>query len=100
MQLLLLKTLVNMGILERIQLFGKRKRIFGYRHLSPVVDFAHYLNAKYGFFETELPDEAVKRYLGREYRTTLRSSLKDCWQSQPVRIEMPDLEIGIALVKK
>ncbi|MFA4707078.1 hypothetical protein [Pyrococcus kukulkanii] len=52
-----------MGILERIQLFRKRKRIFRYRHLSPVIDFAHYLNAKYGFFETELPDEAVKRIL-------------------------------------
>ncbi len=98
-----LETLVNMGILERIPLFGKRKKIFKYRHLSPVVDFAYYLNAKYGFFETELPDETVERvfrekmphYVERFFERLLTKH----YSLQPVRIEMPDLEVDIALLR-
>ncbi|AEH23969.1 Archaeal ATPase [Pyrococcus yayanosii CH1] len=98
-----LETLVNMGILERISLFGKRKKIFKYRHLSPVVDFAYYLNAKYGFFETELPDETVERifrekmphYVERFFERLLVKH----YSLQPIRIEMPDLEVDVALLK-
>ncbi|ACS89326.1 MULTISPECIES: ATPase [Thermococcus] len=98
-----LETLVNMGILERIPIFGKRKKIFKYRHLSPVVDFAYYLNAKYGFFETEVPDEVVERilrermphYVERFFERLLAKQ----YSLQPVRIEMPDLEVDIALLR-
>ncbi|USS40921.1 ATP-binding protein [Thermococcus aggregans] len=98
-----LETLVNMGILERIPLFGKRKKIFKYRHLSPVVDFAYYLNAKYGFFETEVPDEVVERILRERMphyvERFFERLLAKHYSLQPVRIEMPDLEVDVALLR-
>ena len=71
--------------------------------MSPVVDFAYYLNAKYGFFETRLPDETVERVfrekMPRYVERLFERLLTKHYSLQPVRIEMPDLEVDIALLR-
>ncbi len=44
-----LDNLVRTGFLERIEVFGTKKHL--YRHSSPVVELAFYLNGKYAFYE-------------------------------------------------
>ncbi|ASJ16824.1 ATPase [Thermococcus chitonophagus] len=98
-----LETLIEMGLLERIKIFGKRRATFKYRHISPVVDFAYYLNAKYGFFETEIPEETVKRLLEERMpqyvEVFFERLLAREYSLQPVRIEKPELEIDVSLVR-
>ncbi len=96
-----LETLVGMGILERVPFKGGRGRGYHYRHLSPVMDFAFYLNSKYGFFETGLPEkriaslleERLPRYMEGFFETLLARE----HGLQPVRIELPELEVDVAL---
>ncbi|QDA32333.1 ATP-binding protein [Thermococcus indicus] len=98
-----LETLVNMGLLERILLYGKRRKGYHYRHVSPVADFAFYLNSKYGFFETGLPEKNVSQHLGekmpRYMETFFERFLARVYGLQPVKIALPELEVDIALRK-
>ncbi|WP_240924268.1 ATP-binding protein [Thermococcus sp. 21S7] len=98
-----LETLVGMGLLERLPVSGKRRKVYRYRHVSPLVDFAYYLNAKYGFFETGLPQKTVRRLLEetlpRYVEVFFERLLAQHYGLQPVRIEKPELELDVALVK-
>jgi len=98
-----LEILVNMGLLERVLLYGKRRRGYHYRHLSPVVDFAFYLNSKYGFFETGLPERSFSQHLQEKMpfymETFFERFLARVHGLQPVKIALPDLEVDIALRK-
>ena len=98
-----LKTLVGMGLLERTLVFGKRRRMYRYRHVSPLIDFAYYLNAKYGFFETGLPPkkvgELLREKLPHYVEVFFERLLSHHYGLQPVRVERPDLELDVALVE-
>lgn len=89
-----LETLVNMGILERILLHGKRRKGYHYRHVSPLIDFAFYLNSKYGFFETGLPEESISRYLQEKMpfymEVFFERFLARLYGLQPVKIALSD----------
>ncbi|ASJ12054.1 ATPase [Thermococcus thioreducens] len=96
-----LETLVNMGLLERVLLHGKRRKGYHYRHVSPVVDFAFYLNSKYGFFETGLPEKSISQHLRERMPSYMEvffeRFLARLHALQPVKIALPELEVDIAL---
>ncbi len=98
-----LETLVGMGLLERISVFGKKRKIYRYRHVSPLVDFAYYLNAKYGFFEAGLPpkkvEELLRERLPHYVEVFFERLLSQHYGLQPVRVERPELELDVALVE-
>ncbi len=98
-----LETLVDMGLLERMILYGKRRKGYHYRHVSPVVDFAFYMNSKYGFFETELPGRSLPQHLHEKMplymETFFERFLARQYGLQPVKIALPELEVDIALRK-
>jgi hypothetical protein len=98
-----LETLVGMGLLERMLLHGKRRKGYHYRHVSPVVDFAFYLNSKYGFFETGLPEKNLSQHLQEKMplymETFFERFLARLYGLQPVKIALPELEVDIALRK-
>ncbi len=48
-----ISNLVEMGIAEKIKVYGKRRHI--YKIESPLLDLFHYLDARYGFYEMQLP---------------------------------------------
>ncbi len=56
-----LKILRELGMLEKIKVFGKKK--YFYYHTSPLTDLFYYLDAKYGFGERDVSDEQLKRAL-------------------------------------
>ncbi len=57
-----LKILVDMGILEKIEIFNRR--MYHYYHASPVADLYYYLDAKYGYTERATPREQLVKTLG------------------------------------
>ena len=98
-----LQILVEMGLLEKVLLYGKRRKTYHYRHVSPVVDFAFYLNSKYGFFETGLPEKSISQHLQEKMplymETFFERFLARLYGLQPVKIALPELEVDIALRK-
>lgn len=47
-----LKILESIGLIERVKIYGKNK--YYYRHLSPIIDYYYYLDAKYGISERDI----------------------------------------------
>lgn len=98
-----LDTLVGMGLLRRVRVYGRKRKTYHYQHVSPVVDFTYYLNSKYGFLETGLPEETVERLfqerLPKYVESFFERLLSKHYALQPVRIEKPNLELDVALLR-
>ncbi len=59
-----LKILHEIGMLEKMKIFGKKK--YFYYHVSPIIDLFFYLDAKYGFSERDIAEEQVKKVVERK----------------------------------
>ncbi len=96
-----LKNLVNMGLLKAILVVGKKRKAYQYRHVSPITDFAFYLNEKYAFFETDLDENKIADiYRERQpiyMEWFFEELLSKHYGLQPVKIAKPQHEIDIAL---
>ena len=96
-----LKNLIQMGIIRAIPLYGRKRKSFQYRHFSPVIDFAFYLNEKYGFFEAEFDrirvGELLKEKMPKYMEWFFEELLARHFKLQPIKIAKPELEIDIAL---
>ncbi len=96
-----LTTLVNMGILDKRLVHGKRRKKFVYTHSSPLLDLHFYLEAKYSYTELETPVEFIKKVVDalipRHVERFVESLLSEIFGLRPVKIEMPDFEIDIVL---
>jgi len=96
-----LTTLVNIGILDKRLVYGKRKKKFVYIHNSPLLDLHFYLEAKYSYTELETPVEFIKKVVDtlipRHVERFVESLFSKIYSLRPVKIEMPDFEIDIAL---
>lgn len=96
-----LKNLVEMGLVKATPLEGKRKRVFRYRHASPILDLAHYLDEKYGFFEADMDEQKVGEAFSERVPTYMEwffeELLSRMFGMQPVKISTPELEVDIAL---
>ncbi|MCD6143426.1 MAG: ATP-binding protein [Thermococcus sp.] len=97
-----LKNLIQMGVIKAIPLFGKRRKTLHYRHLSPITDFAFYLNAKHAFFEAEMDESKIGRLLKERIPLYMEWFFEDFlvrhFGFQPVKVAKPQLEIDVALV--
>lgn len=95
-----LNLLTEMGILEKIVVFGKRKK-FRYFHGSPLIDLHYYLESKYFYTEVETPKKFIKKVIEekipRHVEQFFRNLLAKIYGMEHKIIEEKDLEIDIAL---
>ncbi len=54
-----LTNLLEMGLVKRIKVFGKKKWI--YKMASPVIDLFYYLDTKYGIFELSMDNKSFEQ---------------------------------------
>jgi len=94
-----LKILEGLGILEKVKIYGKRK--YYYRHISPIVDFYYYLDAKYGISEREMEETQSRKifsgripYYAEQFIARLLSKALGLWQEKIVE---RDFEVDVAL---
>lgn len=96
-----LKDLTEMGIIEKIKIYGKKRAKF--YHVSPLLDLHFYLNAKYGYAERDVPKEfiasVVKEKIPLHVEHFFRNLLSKIFNLIPEKVVGPDLEIDIALLK-
>jgi len=94
-------TLVNIGLLDKRPVYGKKKKKFVYVHSSPLLDLHFYLEAKYSYTELETPVEFVRKVVDmvvpRHVERFVELLFSKIYGLRPVRVEMPNLEIDIAL---
>ncbi|ASJ02937.1 ATPase [Thermococcus profundus] len=95
-----LKVLTAMGLIEKRPIHGKKKR-FRYAIASPLLDLHFYLEAKYGYTEMDTPLEFIRRVidekLPRHIESFTESLLAKVYGLRPVSVELPELELDIAL---
>ena len=96
-----LRNLIQMGLIKAIPVEGRRRKAFQYRHISPITDFAYYLNEKYGFFEADIDENRIKTILAERIPKYMEWFFEDflvkIFGLQPVKIAKPELEVDIAL---
>ncbi|ADB58217.1 ATP-binding protein [Archaeoglobus profundus] len=96
-----LRNLIQMGLIKAIPVEGRRRKAFQYRHVSPITDFAYYLNEKYGFFEADIDENRVKMIFAERIPKYMEWFFEDflvkIFGLQPVKIAKPELEVDIAL---
>ncbi len=94
-----LNTLVEMGILERIKVFNKKR--FRYFHKSPLIDLHYYLEGKYSYTEVETQQEFIKKVvnekLPKHVEQFFRNLLVKIFGLQCNLIEEKNMEIDISL---
>ncbi|MGC8932762.1 MAG: ATP-binding protein [Candidatus Methanodesulfokora sp.] len=94
-----LKILEGIGILEKVKLYGRNK--YYYRHVSPVIDYYYYLDAKYGISEREVQEDQAEKVLAEkiphyaeQFVARLLSKAMGLWYE---RIVERDYEVDVAL---
>lgn len=96
-----IKNLIQMGLIKAIPIEGRKRRSFQYRHASPILDIAYYLNEKYGFFEADMDEQRVGELFNERVPVYMEwffeELLSRTFSMQPVKISKPDLEVDIAL---
>lgn len=96
-----LTTLTDMGILRKIPVTGKKRKKFAYRHSSPLLDLHFYIEAKYAYTELETPREfirkAIDEKLPRHVESFIEGLLAKAYGLRPVKIELPQIELDVAL---
>jgi len=92
--------LTEMGILEKIEVFGK-KRKFRYFHKSPLIDLHYYLESKYFYTEVETPKKFIRKVVDdkipQHVEQFFRNLFSKIYGMQHKIIEGKDFEIDIAL---
>ncbi|WP_240910999.1 ATPase [Thermococcus sp. MV5] len=95
-----LKVLSSMGLIRKKPIFGKKRR-FRYSIASPLLDLHFYLGAKYAYTELETPVEFIRKAIDEKLPKHVESFVEDLlakvYGLRPVRVEMPELELDIAL---
>ncbi len=96
-----LRNLIQMGLIRAVPVEGRRRKAFQYRHVSPVTDFAYYLDEKYGFFEADIDENRVGELFSERMPKYMEWFFEEWFAKasglQPVKIAKPDLEVDVAL---
>ncbi|MCI4408328.1 MAG: hypothetical protein JHC26_04500 [Thermofilum sp.] len=94
-----LKILADIGLLEKVKIYGKNK--YYYRHVSQVIDYYYYLDAKYGVSERDIQETQALKVLAEriplyaeQFVARLLSRKMGLW---PEKIVEKDYEVDIAL---
>ncbi|MEM0053843.1 MAG: ATPase [Nitrososphaeria archaeon] len=94
-----LDILVEMGILERFEVFNKRK--FKYFHASPLFDLHYYLEEKYSYTEVEVPPKFIGKVVDLKLPLHVQWFFRDLFAKKfgltPKIVEGKDFELDIAL---
>jgi hypothetical protein len=97
-----LDVLVKIGILEKLEVFGKKK--FVYKNISPLFDLHYYLDEKYGYIENLIPEEFIKKVIDKKIPMHVESFFRDllskCFGLKKVIIEKPEIDIALTDFKK
>lgn len=96
-----LRVLSSMEFIKKKPIHGKKRR-FRYSIASPLLDLHFYLEAKYAYTELETPKEfirkAVDEKVPRHVESFIESLLAKTYGLRPVKVELPALELDIALM--
>lgn len=94
-----LNTLVTMGILEKVKVWGKNK--FRYFHHSPLFDMHYYLEEKYSYTEVETPATFIRKVVEAKIPYHVEQFFRNLFVKifglQHTKIEEKNFEIDIAL---
>ena len=94
-----LNILVDLGILERVKIYGKRK--YYYYLVSPLMDLYYYLDSKYGFADREIPmkqlNKVFKEKLPIHIEQFIGNLMAKMFGLYRERIIGKDYEVDIAL---
>lgn len=94
--------LVKIGILEKVEVWGKAK--FVYRHCSPLFDLHFYLEEKYGYGENNLPTpfirKVVEERIPHHAERFFENLLAQEYGLKKVAIEQPEIDIALVEFKK
>ncbi len=93
-----LQFLVRADLLKRVKVFGRKR--YRYRHLSPILDFAYYLDAKYGAFDATVGEKMLERVWeqrnGIYMEWFFERLLANAYGLQAVKIFDPEVDIALA----
>ena len=94
-----LNILTEMGILERIAIYGKRR--FRYYHVSPLIDLHYYLEEKYSYTEIEIGVDFIRKVIDAKIpfhiEQFFRILLSKVFGLTYQRIEEKNFDVDIAL---
>jgi len=97
-----LEVLVETNLLEKTPVYGSKK--FRYRHASPLLDLHFYLEGKYSYTETEIPEqfigEVVQQKLPVHVEEFFSSLLSKLLGLRRVAVEEPPLDIALFEFKR
>lgn len=97
-----LEVLVETGLLEKIPVYGSKK--FKYRHVSPLLDLHFYLEGKYSYTETDIPEqfiaEVVQQKLPIHVEEFFFSLLSKLFGLRKMIVEEPPLDITLFEFKR
>ena len=92
------KTLIDVGLLERVKLYGAKKRSI-YTVSSPLIDLTYYLNGKYGFYDVDLPWDFIQKVLEKKVgfyaERFFERALSRIFGLQTVKIMKPEIDIAL-----
>ena len=92
-----LEILVKTGLLEKIEIFGRKKSI--YRHVSPLTELEYYLETRYGFGEVPLTWHYLKKILENILpllvERFIERFLAELYGLKPVKILDPEIDIAL-----
>ncbi len=91
------KKLRKMRIIRRVKDFFKER--YFYEISSPVIDLYYYLDEKYNYSEEDLGVNYLRSEISYYVEKFFRDLLSKLFGMRPVSINLPDLEIDIALVE-
>ena len=93
-----LQFLVRSDLLKRVRVHEKKR--YRYRHLSPILDFAYYLDAKYGAFDSPVSGKVLGRVWeqrkGIYMEWFFERLLSERYKLEPIKIYDPEIDIALA----
>ena len=96
-----LSTLTEIGILERLEVFRRKK--FRYFHRSPLIDLFFFLESKYSYTEIETPRKFIRKVVDEKVpyhvEQFLRNLFSKLYGMQHRIIEEKDCQIDVALFR-
>ncbi len=97
-----LDVLVKIGILEKIEVWNKRK--FRYFHVSPLFDLHYYLDEKYAYVERDIPFEWIRECVNIKLPLHIEQLFRNLFSKmtgyQFKKIEEPEIDIALFRFKK
>lgn len=94
-----LANLIEMGLVKRIKVFGKRKWL--YKISSPIVDLFYYLDTKYGISELSMDKETFKRVyierLPKYFEDFVREALAEKYGGEEEIMLNPEVDAVITV---